>query len=91
MMPKRSASESNVQKALRLRQELETTTESAIKELLDRRKAIEEQLQTLGYAEGVSDPPDERRSTPRATRGKGKGRVCGNCGERGHNKRSCKK
>lgn len=75
-----------VEKTLKHKSDYEDSRPLAIKELLAQRadlvKPIDEKLKLLGYQED---------SKPAKKDKKGKKIICKNCGEEGHNIRTCKK
>jgi len=71
---------STVDTILKKLAEIESLKSEAIQELLAQRAELDKQLAQLGYGE------------PRASQPRAKGvRVCRNCGEGGHNARTCPK
>ncbi|HSY47203.1 MAG TPA: hypothetical protein VLC46_00160 [Thermoanaerobaculia bacterium] len=68
-----------IQKVLELQKQYEEAKQLAIRELLDQRKGIDDQLRALGH--GASQPPQQkqRQTDPNKS--------CPICGEKGHDAR----
>ena len=67
-----------IQKVLDLQKQYEEAKQTAIQELLDQRKTIDEQLKALGYVQGAP-ATKQRQSDPN--------KVCPVCSEKGHDAR----